>query len=790
VNKFNTKFGFSVITLAFMLIGMVALPVSAAYVPLIEETTTQDLLVSENGHTYLYKDDSFEWPGMSYLVHEDDLDYRGFTYQSSGWISSVVLAPLRAPATRAWPMYNFMGTINQGWLGNSSILPAFHDFINTTTDPSSLSFENKRLVFPVDDGGFTSLMMQPGRLHYGTFNLTNEEFIHLTIAGYQDTTTIWGAVIDPQGNVLTDFSLLGGNIHVAPFRPSGPGMYILYLSVSSWTDNLCTVDFKMDSVTPEVIPFGGYAEGVLPGSEYFSDDNDGSLIFEEKAPSAFTYKFTANSTYPGRIRQFMNLPELDNDVYNWYSPWIHITSDVFIEGPILSRYENSLLYNSEPFYYQSFQNESYYCTVIGMENVEYSLYHDLPVVDELPINQEFYLENTDVNMETVAYSLHLAQDSVLRINSTIGLYGYGWNLETVMDNMLYRHLDIIDDSDFGDAEIYYLPAGEYLITAQASDVDSSGFFEFNLGPVVDGVGSVAVDNGHLIGVRFDTSALDWYNVSVSFNTHDNITVGTDIEFFNAYGGSVIDLDGDWGNQQTGFNWEEYPMNYSSWILTEFTDGFGIAVISPYMVENNTAGLVGDEYHEYSLDYTVNVTDGHPWFFNDTATMAVTDTAASHNFTLGDPADTYEQYLVTLDAPEGIWLNVSIHVEDVLDWDCTIFQTTGQWTQTTDWDYLDDTFSGLYDNQSAFQFGSFGDRITMVFFIERNGSDVGRFDIVIDPMLTNTYEDMPPLMYLGNVAQSGGFELAPDMGLVLGGLGVAVVVVVIVVVVLKKRATAT
>ncbi|MHA1577031.1 MAG: hypothetical protein ACTSU3_06690, partial [Candidatus Thorarchaeota archaeon] len=668
-------------------------------------------------------------------------------------------------------------------------LPTFFDFANTTSDPLSLGFENKRNVFLVDDGAFTPLMLDPGLPSYGVFNITDEEFIHLTIASHQDSTNLMGYVFDSQNRLLTMYGLSGGDIDVFPFRPSGPGMYFIMFSVMASNDNLCTFDIKLESVIPEVIPFGGSVEGVLPGSEYLSENTGGSLVFQETAPSAFTYKFTANSTYPGRIRQSINMPEIDTDVYDWYWPWMQVDSDVFSDEGIPVRFGTTLSYDSAPFYYQSFQNDSYYYTVIGMENVEYSIYHDLPVVNDLPVNQEFYIENKDSDEQTIAYTLHLSQDSVLKLNSTTGSYGYDWYLHTVTDNMRVLYQSIDDYSSFGSATVYYLPAGEYLVTAYGDDIDSAGFYEFNLGPIVEGAGSVAVEDGQLIGVRFPTTALDWYNISVTFNTHDNVTAGTNLEFFNAFGGSVFDLDVDYGNQQTGVNWEEFPTNHTSWIYTEFSDGFGIAVISPYMVENNTAGLPGNEYHEYSLDYTIDIEDGAPWFFNDTATIAVTDTQVSHNFTLGDPSDTYEEYLVTLNAPEGTWLNVSIYVEDVVGWECAIFQTVGQWTQSTGWTDLADTFSGLYDNESAFQFGSFGDRITMLFSLERTGIDVGRFDIMIDPLLTNSYEVMPPLTYPGEIA-GGGFGPAPDMGLVLGGVGVAAVVVVIVVVVLKKKATAT
>ena len=92
-------------------------------------------------------------------------------------------------------------------------------------------------------------------------------------------------VIDPQGRVLTDFYLDGGDIHVAPFRPSGPGMYFIYMNILAFSDNLCTVDFKLDSVTPEVIPFGGFVRFEEGEAVYYPNE----IINLEHEPKEMTF---------------------------------------------------------------------------------------------------------------------------------------------------------------------------------------------------------------------------------------------------------------------------------------------------------------------------------------------------------------------------------------------------------------------------------------------------------------------------------------------------------------------
>lgn len=780
MTKLYKRVTLSVFAISLMLLGMTLLPVKAAYIQTQLETTEQNLTADENGHTYLYipeLPDFSRWTSSN-QVHDEDIDFVEYAYYSTGWDSSS--SSYTGPASRRTYMASPI-SFGFGWLDTWNVLPAFYDYGNTTNDPLSISIENERIVFPLTIGEEVSVIMEPGLFHLGTFNITTEEFMYLTLSSRSDLADASVLVFDPNGALLLDGGVDGGDTELHPFKTSGPGMYIVFIMMMPYDDNLCILDVLLEAVTPIDLPIGGFAEGVLNGSEYFVDTEDGSLLHQEKAPNAVTYKFSTNTTMPGVITHSMNLPDLDTDTYSWYYPRIHITSNASEDFFFEARYTDSPDPNGDPYYYQSFQNETYYMTFIGLENVEYIVHNEYAIIGELPVNEKFYIENDIANVETKAYSLSLSQDSVLRVNSSEEYGGYTWNFFSVFEDNCYRQLSVIDNPSFDNAAFYYLPAGEYIVKASCGNDQASGFYDFNLGPVIDGLGAVAVDVGSLIGLRFDTNVLDWYNVSMSFNTRDNVTAGTDVYFFNTFGGQVHSHDLELGNRQSGLGWVEFNSNYTSWVLENFCEGFGIVVISPYDIYNNTGGLPGSELSTYSLDYTVNVEDGFPWVFNGTASTSL-DTGG-YNFTLGDPGDSSESYWLNLEGEVGQWLNVSVSVEDVDSWTCAVFQKVDGTPQILYWGNLDDTFTGSYSGEASFQFGCISDNISLYFSVQRTQAGEGRLDIAFDEFTMNTFEYMPPPMFLGQIIEPG-----IDMGLVALGIGIAVVagVVVVIVIIIKKK----
>jgi len=776
----KNSLGYSIFAMVLMLVGLVVLPVSAAFVPITNEMTEQSFETDDDGHTYLYVSSELDYQSRDYLVHDGDVDISTYEYDDDSW--TLDGSSFEGPATREYP-FQAWDYVERGWLDDGTALGQFIDFANTTSDPLEIGAESERRVFPLDVGTTNSIVLESSVPHYGTFNLTNEEFIHVTVASRQDDIMLSCSVASPEGVVYGQMFLSDGNIDVMPIRPDGPGMYILY--IGAWTDvnSFCTVDVTIESVTPINFPVDTIIEGVLPGSEYIAEVGSGDLVHTETAPTAITYKFYSNTAVPERISWAMNLPELQSDVYSPYIPRLRITSDAYTMNDVVYRYTDSYNYDEDPFYFQSFQNESYYMTVMGMENVEYVLMHDVPTSAPLPINQEFYIENMQSDVTNEVFTLDLSEDSIFRVNTTAA-NGYSWRIYSVFDDLIYRNLGVSTNPNFQNSEVYYLPAGTYIVKARATSYSAFGHYEFNFGSVVEGTGPVSVNDGSLIGVRFDTNALDWYNVSVAFNTHDNVTVSTDVQILNTFGENVMNSDVGYGNRQSGFGWFEYPNNYTSWIESEFVDGFGIAVISPYYVQNNTAGLVSDQLFGHSLDYTVAVEDGIPWYFNDTASISIG--TGWYNFTLGYPSDASEWYLLSLDCDPGTWMNVSVYVEDVSTWDCDIYQKVNYSYQYLDWDSLDDTFTGSFTTNGTFQFGSISDTVNLVFWIDRTQAVEGSFDIVIETHVTNAFDFMDPLQYMGNGA-GGGVAPPVDLGLAAAGVGIsAVAIVVVVVVILKKK----
>ncbi|MHA2083891.1 MAG: hypothetical protein ACXAEB_04710 [Candidatus Thorarchaeota archaeon] len=778
------RVGVSVFAIMLMLFGTVVLPAQAAFVTTVEESVTDNLELSDNGHAYLYVESIWDAFTTNYLTHNDDIDVVNYDYESSGWSRSIGALP--GPATR---MYDF-GTFNSkdwGWLGGDTLLPQFVDFYNSTNNELDLDIIRERISFPLTINQQSTAVLEAGVMSFGTFNLTSEEFVHMTVSSRQDSFDFIGLVIDPHGIFLMEFEVTEGNTETVPFRPTGPGMYTLIVMSMSDNAGLSVVDIYLESIVPEVIPLGGFVEGTLPGSELVVEGGTGAIVHSETAPTAHTYKFSSNTTYPGRIRYSMNYPELDSDIYEPYEPWMVICSDALDQMVIMAQYLEFPNLPGDTYHYMSFQEETYYLTVIGMENVEYSLFHDLPTAQNLPINQEFYLENLLADQQRVLFKLSLGEESVLKVNSSEMSGGYDWRLWRVFDDMIYRSRTISDATSLHGASTYYLPAGDYLVEAYTGSYSASGFYEFNLGPIIDGTGGMAVDNGRLIGFKFPTSALEWYTVNITQTTRDNVSVWADYDFYNMYGNFITGLDGALGNRQDGTSWLEYGAigNSTEFTFIDVTNGFCIGVISPYTVQNNTAGLPGNDYHEYTVDYDVVVLDAKLPLVNGTDSITVNTEAVTHNFTLGDPGEPSEWYILRINAPSGTWMNVSVYVEDVSAWDARTYQVLDNGTYTTPWTSLGDTFTGSMPGEGAFQFGSVGDTIDIRFIVTRDLLDEGVLSITITPLTTNSYDFMPPLRFRGSTGAV--VDILGQGGVVIiGGVAVVAIVVVVAVLVVKKR----
>ncbi|MHA2188249.1 MAG: hypothetical protein ACW99V_08425, partial [Candidatus Thorarchaeota archaeon] len=382
------------------------------------------------------------------------------------------------------------------------------------------------------------------------------------------------------------------------------------------------------------------------------------------------------------------------------------------------------------------------------------------------------------------FRLPLGQDSVIKVNSTEN-GGFDWYLWRVFDDNVYRRIQVSDSSTFHNAQPLYVPAGNYLLEARSGGADYWGIYEFNTGPIVDGTGGIAVDNGGLIGVRIPVDAMNIYGVNISLMTHDNVTVTSDYDIMNTYGAIVRGWSGSLANIQSGTGWIGNPLNWTAeqfgvpTYYTMFCDGDAIIIVSPYTVRNNTAGLT-NFYQEYTVDYDIVFEENSVDLFNGTGTLDVTTGGGWNNFTLGDPWDPIEIYQLTVTTTRGTWLNVSYYTTDVDSFnDVYIYMEDEGCTTKLDLTDLAVTISGTVD-AANFQFGAISDEITIIFHLNREQVAEGSLDVFVEQLTTNTYQYPPAIMYVGPGA---GAVAADYSGLVLaagvGGLAVAVVVVIFV-----------
>ncbi|TFG14667.1 hypothetical protein EU537_03080 [Candidatus Thorarchaeota archaeon] len=781
------RIGLSIIIIYVILAGPTFLLANAQYVSQVEEVFTQDIPTTDNGHAYLFVEGrDYFVDNPQFLTHDEDIDYNRFRYHKSDWTSTDNSYP--GPATRFFN-YGSSNIATWGWLDDGAYLPDFLEFVNTTNEVT-LQAQEVRHRFPLAIGAETGLTMKSGHTYYGTFNVTTEEFFHLTLAPMQDGVEMFYVILDGQGRILSQDSFSNGNIIVIPFLPSGEGMYNLILFSDAATAGPVGINLNLEAITPQLIEYGEVYEDTMPGSEWVVGE-DGSIIQDEKVPYAMTYEFSSNLTHPGRIQYAFNYPEIFSLVDS-YNPYVVFTAGLFEPGNPPGRRSYSSSTGGDTYYYLSAANESYYATFIGSDNVDYYVTNDMPVVPNLPVNREFYLENKLAGDEKRAYILNLGRDSVLRINHSDINGGYSWDIWTADSESRFIGRSVTSNGVFEDASIYYLPEGRYLVEGDASGDDASGFYQFNLGPVIDGAGPVAIDACSLLGVRVQTDPLTFYRMNLTLIEQNNVTVQTDLYVFNQYGGTVLTADTQLGNRQDGVSWLAYGLNRSSYELgldtssySMFCNGSGIIAIAPYEVLNNTAGSGGNEYHEYTIDYDLTFEEFGDGIANATNVANLGDSPIWSNFTLGDPGDASELYVVRLSAPRGVWMNFSVYAEDVTSWSAYAYQDMNGCPQRLSWNDLDDLFVGSTASEASFQMGSISEDILIAFKVERDLADEGSLDIQISPFETTAFENPPPVKYYSGAGAA--VPIGGDWLLIGAGVAVVAVVVVVAVYYFRKRA---
>lgn len=781
----------SILVIAALALGSSLPLVNAAYVTTVEVFDTQILQSDDNGHSYLYIDDAGDYYSNEWLDHSEDIGYVRYSHHSTGWDPSYY--SYVGPATR-WNWFGGGSMVYEGWLHDGTKLPAFYDFANYTNE-YDLSIDQARVFFGVPIGEECSLVYDPGTIYTGVFNVTDEEFFHLTVASRQDDSYFEIIVFDELGRVMGYTELGSGDVSVLPFAPDLPGMYTVMVYGESDHGGVCVLEFLLESITPEELTFGTLVEGVLPGSEFVVLSEGGDMVYNEKAPTVHTYRLATNGSYPALASFSMNEPELGTSIYEPFEPYLIYTSDsAYWSDGMVMKIRDMFGPPGDSYYYQRFANESYYVSIVGMEDVCYTLLNTMPDIPQLPINEPFFMENIGADGERRAYTLSLGSDSILKLNTT-DTTAYSWMCYSLSDDGFYHMTGIADGSSFHWAPHYYLPAGDYILQATADAGYVNCHSQFTLGPVIDGAGGVAVDTGSVVGVRVPTSALMFYQCNITLETHDNVTVTQDIDYFNMYGSMLAGQNHQLGNRQNGLGWSAYGQNFSTMYFgipinyDMFFDGFGIVVLSPHQVLNNTGGSGGNEYTDYTVDYSVTFDDWSPTLFNGTLPVTVTNTAVWANQTLGFPDAGTEYYKFEVTCPEGTWLNVSWWSEDIDTinniW---IYQNIDGYNSRLDYDNDIPVTQIGNDDEGSFQFGCAGPLVIM-FELDRDGIAEGSLDVLFTPFLTNHFDLDIPVVYVSPSEVIGGdFAgiLAPIDPLTLGlGIG-GVAVVVVVLVVLKKK----
>ncbi|MHA2177660.1 MAG: hypothetical protein ACXAAO_15215, partial [Candidatus Thorarchaeota archaeon] len=404
----NLKMVLGVIVVTIFLFGTIAAPVSALQTNTVIETYNQGYRSGSNNHTYVYAEyDPLNFISRSYMHANVDMDYTQYIYDNTGWSSpdSNIFEDTNAPFD--WQIHNSFDT---GPFGNDKILPSFFDFeasdgtefvVNTTLETRS---------FSLAVGQHTTVLVDAGFTYFGTLGLSGQEFVHLTVDCRQDATNWAVSILDPVGRFITSYFGFGGDIWTLPFKASGAGTYYVIVSATPSVGTFALIDFLPTTVSPTAIPLGEIITGELPTGEIILDPETGSWVQEEKAPTTHTYLIDSGDDV-GSLSFAFNYGGL----FDTQPEFIMFTSDHFeYDDGNGSRYSES--YGS-PSNGEYLYRGTYYVTVMGGDNTEYTLYNRAKSYGDLPLNQEFQFENYIGATVTRAYTLDVANASILRVNS-------------------------------------------------------------------------------------------------------------------------------------------------------------------------------------------------------------------------------------------------------------------------------------------------------------------------------------------------------------------------------------
>jgi hypothetical protein len=627
-------------------------------------------------------------------------------------------------------------------------------------------------LFSLAFGQHTPVLAERETTYFGTLAIGGQEFVHLTVDCRQDDVSWTVTVLDPEGRLMGQTSGFDGDILVIPFNPSTEGTYIVILQAFPTSATTVLFDLLPEAVSPQRIGIGEIVTGELPTGEIISRDDTGSWVHDELAPTVHTYKFWSPDSLASLTYVF-NYPVW---LFGPTQPMsVGFTSDAFDYG-----YNGGTRYSdvdtSPTSGVYNYMGDTHYITVIGGDNIEYTLYHQAIDNMRLPVNQEFQVENYFGTTDTRAYLLNLEEDSMLRVNSTAGGGDLAITSITENEDGFRSERTLSYQPTLGLTSSYYYPAGNYLVEI-AIDGGVNEWVEFNLGPVTT---NTTVDIFRLGGFYVPTDVFQYYNLSLYLGSRDNVTASLIVRVLDMTDATWTNTLVDLANWWDGSSLVTHPTtaNNVTYMLParDYPDGFAIVEVCAYYIANNTLGAT-NHYQDYPVDITIEWVNRLGDLYNDTAFFDVAVSADAHNFTLPLPGESSEFYALNLNTSAGTWYNVSIKSADASSLTAILFSNYDGRTHDMGWTDLNDNYVGSWPNMSL-QFGAISNETLLQIQLSRNLGADGFLWIEITPLRTHSME-------FQQISSVG-----PDILAILGGVvlpvGVGVVVIVVVYIVYVKK----
>ncbi len=761
--RIENKMILGLLVVAAMTVSLLITPVSAAQVTITDESFERVFEADPNNHTYVYAEPTlFDLVTENYVEPEDDMDYTYYTNGNSGWDRMTGTWSYPGMSDVNWHNHNAMTT--DGVWGELTILPTFWDIdgeLNSTTI---------RRSFSLNMGQTTTIAIESEMGYIGTLPIGGTEFVHLTIDSLQDNVDWEVLILDSENNFIAYGGGEDGDITVTPFKP-GVGTHYIWIGAEFGYTGPVMFNIHPQAITPQTIPAGSIIQDTLTASE--ASVEGGSIGHIEKAPTVRTYKYSSPEDL-ARVAFSFNYPELLSPMVPPYPVVLTMTSDTFMWGEGRMRMWVNLPYPlSDSFYYKSIQGETYYLTVQGGDNVQYAIYNSIVEDDILPLNQEFLIQNLDGDNARRGYHLVIEEDSFMKVNATEYSGNSIWYAYSVTEDMTFRQFNINYNTNYQNAPLIYMPAGEYVIY-NYMEGNYLAEFEFNIGPITDDLTASIVNVG---GFRVPSNALDLYNFSIELLNEDNVTVNTHIRFFDRTGRTLLSTSYSLANWWDGNDIIEHPSQentYSLPITSTTSDDYTLIGISVQWARNNTGVSPSDWYERYNTSYAITWDEEYnEEFFTEIASFNVED-GGSYRWDLEELGEITELLRLELNLTAGVWYNVSIISEDVTDFSATLLHNIGGRAHITSWTDLDDNEIGDITTELSFQFGAMTQNPVFFITIVRSLSGEGNVTIRFEPFVTNTLSALPELIPTSDMF-AGLIAAAPYIA--VGGIIVVVVVVV-------------